>query len=94
MSAPSINLDCEKCDFHGCTTVSWGIYSYLINEELELSINRTLGWCFTCETFKPIESFDSDDILNEALDCIDELKKLEPKLLLQFFKKPKREKIE
>ena len=92
MSMPSIHLDCNKCEHHGCTSVTWGLYSYLIGDK-EIPINRTLGWCKDCNGFKPIESFDPDESLNEIKASNDILKKLESNLLLNLLSSSRKNQI-
>jgi hypothetical protein len=69
MSMPSINLHCDKCDFHGCDTVLWGDYRY-IDENGEYSIDRELGWCFECNELTAIESFKGSKEIIEEIEKI------------------------
>ena len=74
MSMPSINLDCEKCDFHGSTSTVWGDFKYIENKN-EFHLTRTLGWCFDCQRFVPIEDFSNiDEVIAEIGTLTAELK--------------------
>ena len=71
---PFINLDCEKCDFHGSTTTVWGNFKYIENKN-ELHLTRTLGWCFDCQCFVPIEDFSNiDEVIAKIETLTSELK--------------------
>lgn len=54
MSMPFVALFCTECDFQSTTRVMWGARSYLTGRT-RVPIRRTLGWCFDCQTFCPIE---------------------------------------
>jgi hypothetical protein len=74
MSMPSINLDCDKCDYSGSTMVTWGNYKYRY-ENQTTPVNRILGWCSDCEGLAPIEDFNNaSEILAEIKGLIKPLK--------------------
>ena len=80
MSMPSINLDCDKCDYSGSTMVAWGNYHYKFDEQI-IALNRSLGWCLDCEGFVAVED------LNNASDILAELKQLTKPLKVHFSKR-------
>ena len=71
MSMNATDLTCDKCDFTGRDSVVWGDFRYL-EDDVEIVIHRTLGWCQGCDGFAPIEVFgDRDEVvagLNLAID--------------------------
>ena len=83
MSMPSIHLDCEVCNHHSSSSITWGDYKYQIDTDL-ISIDRRLGWCFVCDTFVPIESFEPEDYLKEIHELQKSIEKLENNLILSF----------
>ncbi len=86
MSMPSINLTCEKCNFHGSTVATWGRFSYLYNET-EIPVDRELGWCFGCNKLRPIECFCPDETLKVLEENTLELEKLQSKILWLVIRK-------
>ena len=93
MSMPSIHLDCAECDFHGCTSVTWGLYSYLVNNE-EIPVNRVLGWCSDCDSFQPIECFDPEESFQEIVKSRDQLKRFQSSLIMQILNRTRRNQIQ
>ena len=64
MSFTYVIFDCDKCDFQGNSTITWGDFKY-VNEGKETNVNRDLGWCFECNKLVPIEDFsDSDRVID------------------------------
>jgi len=85
MSMPFINLDCDKCDFHGSSMTTWGDFRYIANKS-ELNINRLLGWCFNCKKLAPVEDFsDIDEVIAEIGELTTDLKSDYEKWLSYLF---------
>lgn len=59
MSIPSSTIKCDKCDYTSSMSVTLGIYSYVDNGK-EYNISRSLGWCYNCKKFVPIEDIGID----------------------------------
>jgi len=90
MSMPSIDLDCAKCGFHGSSSVVWGQFFYLL-DGYQIPLNRHLGWCHDCESFKPIEYFDPDGCFRKIIEAREELKRFKTCSLMQVFSKSRRD---
>ena len=90
MSMPSINIVCEKCDFTGSSMTTWGRFSYLI-DGLEVPLDRELGWCFDCKSFKPIEYLSSEGIMDEIEKFRSELEDMPSNWLLRLIPFVRRE---
>lgn len=94
MSMPSINLNCEKCDYSDTTMVTWGNFNYRYKKQTT-PINRVLGWCFNCEKLAPIEDFsNSSEILAEIKDLINTLKSTSKRISITFSNKKYENRVE
>jgi hypothetical protein len=69
MSMPSIKLNCNKCDFESNTRILWGGLNYFTADG-ELPIEKQLGWCKSCDSFAPIESFEHQKAVTTELDSL------------------------
>lgn len=72
MSMEPIRITCGKCEFESSDSVTWGSFSYILPNGKEMGAGRALGWCYTCKTFAPIESF---PLLADINKKIEELEK-------------------
>lgn len=63
MSIATDSIFCDSCDFRAGTAVSWGRFIYRLQGGEEVSLNRTLGWCYSCASIEPIEVLSDKDKL-------------------------------
>ena len=69
MSAQSVDLNCEICGYRSNTREVLGEFYYLY-DNLEISINRVLGWCKQCDGFRPIENFGNQKDICERIESL------------------------
>lgn len=55
MSLPACHIKCTRCEFVVSTSVIWGHFAYELQDGSRLDVQRTYGWCKTCESITPIE---------------------------------------
>jgi hypothetical protein len=56
------SITCSKCGERTYGSVVWGRYEYELPDGWLCSLSRSLGWCFGCQAFQPVEDLGSGDI--------------------------------
>lgn len=90
MSAVPSTLSCTACDEKWSTSVIWGTYKYLLSEEPfegeEIYLDRTLGWCGSCDRMQPVETLPDRFALEVQIQSLESLlDDLRPKFRLLDF---------
>lgn len=67
MSMPFRIIRCDKCDFEAYSSCIWGEYSYVSPDGSRLNVNRTYGWCYSCQDIRPVEDLsDEEKVKNDT----------------------------
>jgi len=77
---PATSLTCDRCNFATSNTIFWGIFYYQINHDSFINIERSVGWCFDCQTFTPIEELNKEKATAELQRLKKELSEYQEQL--------------
>jgi len=61
-------IKCDVCDFEARSTCLWGAFDYVAPDGARLNVERSYGWCYTCEDICPIEDLSDEDQLRKEID--------------------------
>lgn len=50
-------MTCSRCGFRTGSSRLWGIFQYIMADDIYLDVPRTAGWCYSCNNISPIENF-------------------------------------
>lgn len=70
-------INCSKCHESWPSNKLWGKFTYELNNGLELDMDRTLGWCYSCKQVQAIEKIESIQGANDTLKSLESLYKEE-----------------
>ena len=56
------SITCSKCGEITYGAVVWGRYEYELPDGRLCSLSRSLGWCFGCQAFQPVEDLGPGDL--------------------------------
>lgn len=56
------SITCSKCGEITYGSVAWGRYEYELPDGRLCSLSRSLGWCFGCQAFQPVEDLGPGDL--------------------------------
>ena len=86
MSLESLSIRCEACDFASSSMRIWGQYVYKTSPHSVIYVNRTAGWCYSCQNIAPIEDFtDYEDMKQELQVYIEKRNKHEKTIRYSLF---------
>ncbi len=87
MSMTFGEIHCDLCDFRTTTMNIWGWFFYVFPDNYQMWVNRKLGWCYSCKTMQPVETFPELSKLTEIVPYLKaELAKLTGNGILKFLK--------
>lgn len=56
MSVASTQISCSNCSFSASDSVTWGRFSYELDDGTRIPLQRCLGWCHHCDDVVAIEA--------------------------------------
>ena len=86
MSLESLSIRCEACDFASSSMRIWGQYLYKTSPHSVIYVNRTAGWCYSCQNISPIEDFtDYENVKQELQEYIEKRIAHEKTMMYRLF---------
>jgi len=66
---------CSLCNYSTNEAILWGVYEYVISDNVFLHMKRTYGWCYSCKEIKPIEVLPDKPKLEKELEVLNSTRK-------------------
>lgn len=68
MSMPFKIIKCDTCDYEAHSSCIWGNFDYVDPDGTQFDVNRTYGWCYSCQDIRPIEDLSDEEQLEDGIN--------------------------
>lgn len=63
-------ITCSKCDSMWSSIQTWGRFTYHLQDGSEINVERDLGWCYDCDSFKTVEELPKLEAISSKLESL------------------------